>query len=134
MLFFFGVFIRGLFSSSIRKASTTSDISLLLTKRTKAIMPVHLFGLPVDMTALMEIAHSHNLAVIEDCAQATGASWEGQKVGSIGNIGCFSFYPTKNLGGCGDGGAITTNNREIADKIRLLKEHGSKTIFGMRIR
>ncbi|EFA69103.1 Pleiotropic regulatory protein [degT] protein [Cylindrospermopsis raciborskii CS-505] len=75
-----------------------SKISAAITKKTKAIMPVHLFGLPVDMTALMEIAHSHNLAVIEDCAQATGASWEGQKVGSIGNIGCFSFYPTKNLG------------------------------------
>jgi dTDP-4-amino-4,6-dideoxygalactose transaminase len=106
-----------------------SKISAAITKKTKAIMPVHLFGLPVDMKALMEIAHSHNLAVIEDCAQATGASWEGQKVGSIGNIGCFSFYPTKNLGGCGDGGAITTNDREIADKIRLLKEHGSKTRY-----
>jgi dTDP-4-amino-4,6-dideoxygalactose transaminase len=64
--------------------------------------------------------------VIEDCAQATGAEWHGQKVGSIGDIGCFSFFPTKNLGGCGDGGAITTNNPELAAQIRMIKEHGSK--------
>jgi dTDP-4-amino-4,6-dideoxygalactose transaminase len=81
------------------------------------------------MTALMAIANSHNLAVIEDCAQATGASWENQKVGSIGHIGCFSFYPTKNLGGCGDGGAITTNDSAIADKLRILREHGSKVRY-----
>jgi len=92
-------------------------------------MPVHLFGLPVDMTGLMEIAKAHNLRVIEDCAQATGASWENQKVGSIGHIGCFSFYPTKNLGGCGDGGAITTNDPAIATQLRVLREHGSKVRY-----
>jgi dTDP-4-amino-4,6-dideoxygalactose transaminase len=105
------------------------QVAAAITPKTKAIMPVHLFGLPVDMTALMAIAQSHNLAVIEDCAQATGASWENQKVGSIGHIGCFSFYPTKNLGGCGDGGAITTNDPEIAAKLRVLREHGSKVRY-----
>ena len=106
-----------------------TQISAAVTPKTKAIIPVHLFGLPVDMTALIEIAQSHNLVVIEDCAQAIGASWVNQKVGSIGHIGCFSFYPTKNLGGCGDGGAITTNNREIAAKLRMFREHGSKVRY-----
>ena len=104
-------------------------VAAAITAKTKAIMPVHLFGLPVDMTGLMEIAKAHNLAVIEDCAQATGASWENQKVGSIGHIGCFSFYPTKNLGGCGDGGAITTNDPAIATQLRVLREHGSKVRY-----
>ncbi len=102
------------------------QVASAITEKTKAIMPVHLFGLPVDMTTLMSIAKAHNLAVIEDCAQSTGASWDDQKVGAIGDIGCFSFYPTKNLGGCGDGGAITTNDAAIAAKLRLLREHGSK--------
>ena len=104
-------------------------VAAAITAKTKAIMPVHLFGLPVDMTGLMEIAKAHNLAVIEDCAQATGASWQDQKVGSIGHIGCFSFYPTKNLGGCGDGGAITTNDPAIATQLRVLREHGSKVRY-----
>ncbi|MBD2357175.1 DegT/DnrJ/EryC1/StrS family aminotransferase [Tolypothrix sp. FACHB-123] len=105
------------------------QVEAAITPQTKAIIPVHLFGQPVDMTALMAIAQAHNLAVIEDCAQATGASWNGQKVGSIGHVGCFSFYPTKNLGGCGDGGAITTNDPEIASKLRVLREHGSKVRY-----
>jgi dTDP-4-amino-4,6-dideoxygalactose transaminase len=105
------------------------QVAAAITPKTKAIIPVHLFGQPVDMTALMDIANAHNLAVIEDCAQATGASWNNQKVGSIGHIGCFSFYPTKNLGGCGDGGAITTNDPEIAAKIRVIKEHGQKNRY-----
>ncbi|MCP2728016.1 DegT/DnrJ/EryC1/StrS family aminotransferase [Limnofasciculus baicalensis] len=95
-----------------------------ITNKTKAIMPVHLFGHPVNMSALMDIAQAHNLLVIEDCAQATGAEWAGQKIGSIGHIGCFSFFPTKNLGGCGDGGAVTTNDQTLAASIRRLKEHG----------
>ncbi len=103
-----------------------AQIAAAITPKTKAIIPVHLFGQPVDMTALMAIAQSHNLSVIEDCAQSTGASWGDQKVGSIGHIGCFSFYPTKNLGGCGDGGAITTNDPAIATKLRILRDHGSK--------
>ncbi|BAZ48901.1 Cys/Met metabolism pyridoxal-phosphate-dependent enzyme [Nostoc sp. NIES-4103] len=105
------------------------QVAAAVTPRTKAIIPVHLFGQPVDMTALMAIAQSHNLAVIEDCAQSTGASWGNQKVGSIGHVGCFSFYPTKNLGACGDGGAITTNDPQLAAKLRVLKEHGQKNRY-----
>ncbi len=101
-------------------------VAAAITPKTKAIIPVHLFGQPVDMTALIEVAKEHNLVVIEDCAQSTGASWSGQKVGSIGHIGCFSFYPTKNLGGCGDGGAITTNDPAIAAKVKMLRDHGQK--------
>lgn len=100
------------------------QVATAITKNTKAIIAVHLFGQPIDMTALMAIAKSHNIYVIEDCAQATGASWDNQKVGSIGDVGCFSFFPTKTLGACGDGGALTTNREAIADKIKLLREHG----------
>jgi len=100
-----------------------------ITNKTKAILPVHLFGQPVDMTRLMNVAESRGLAVIEDCAQAIGAVWAGRKVGSIGHIGCFSFFPTKNLGACGDGGAVTTNDRNIAAKIRMLREHGSSSRY-----
>ena len=102
------------------------QVEAAITPRTKAIIPVHLFGQPVDMTRLMSIAEAHSLAVIEDCAQSTGATWADQKVGSIGQIGCFSFYPTKNLGACGDGGAITTNNQAIAAKLRMLVNHGQQ--------
>ena len=101
-------------------------VAAAITPRTKAIMPVHLFGNPVDMTKLMAIAERHNLVVIEDCAQATGAKWNGQQVGSIGHFGCFSFFPTKNLGACGDGGAITLNDPELADDLRMFREHGSR--------
>jgi dTDP-4-amino-4,6-dideoxygalactose transaminase len=97
-----------------------------ITPKTKAIIPVHLFGQAVDMTTVMNIAQKHHLFVIEDCAQATGAKWQGQQVGTWGQVNCFSFFPTKNLGGCGDGGAVTTNDPAIADKIRMLKEHGSR--------
>ncbi len=105
------------------------DLDLLaaaITPRTKAIMPVHLFGKPIDMTAVMSIASEHNLIVIEDCAQATGAKWNGNRVGSIGHFGCFSFFPTKNLGGCGDGGAITVNDPQLAADLRMFREHGSR--------
>lgn len=105
------------------------QLATAITNKTRAIIPVHLFGQPLDMTALVAIASAHQLAVIEDCAQATGALWTGQKVGSIGHIGCFSFYPTKNLGACGDGGAITTNDPAIAAKIRMLREHGSENRY-----
>ncbi|NET79395.1 DegT/DnrJ/EryC1/StrS aminotransferase family protein [Okeania sp. SIO1F9] len=100
-----------------------------ITEKTKAILPVHLFGQPVDMTRLMAIARSHNLIVIEDCAQATGAEWSEKKVGSFGDIGCFSFFPTKNLGAFGDGGALTTNNSAIADQVRMLKNHGQSAKY-----
>ncbi|NDJ16395.1 aminotransferase class I/II-fold pyridoxal phosphate-dependent enzyme [Myxacorys almedinensis] len=102
------------------------QVETAMTPKTKAIVPVHLFGQPVDMTRLMSIAATHTIAVIEDCAQATGAEWSGQKVGSIGHIGCFSFYPTKNLGACGDGGAITTNDPELAATIKMLRDHGRR--------
>ena len=103
------------------------DLDLIekaISSKTKAILPVHLFGYPLDMKKLMEIAEKNNLKVIEDCAQATGASWEGKPVGSFGDVGCFSFFPTKNLGAAGDGGAITTNNYDLAKKIRELAIHG----------
>ncbi|MCU0570290.1 MAG: DegT/DnrJ/EryC1/StrS family aminotransferase [Oculatellaceae cyanobacterium Prado106] len=100
------------------------QIEAAITDRTKAVIPVHLFGQPVDMTRVMAIAQSHQLWVIEDCAQAVGATWQGQKVGSMGHIGCFSFYPTKNLGACGDGGAVVTQDGAIADRIRVLRNHG----------
>jgi dTDP-4-amino-4,6-dideoxygalactose transaminase len=102
-----------------------AQIEAAITPKTRAIMPVHLFGQPVDMTRLMAIAQRHNLRVIEDCAQATGATWHGAQVGSIGDVGCFSFFPTKNLGACGDGGAITTHDPAIARRMRMLREHGS---------
>ncbi|MEG3976598.1 DegT/DnrJ/EryC1/StrS family aminotransferase [Microcoleus sp. herbarium8] len=108
------------------------DVELLeaaITEKTKAIMPVHIFGQPTDMTRLMEIATKHNLAVIEDCAQSVGALWQSQKVGSIGHVGCFSFYPTKNLGACGDGGAVTTNDAALAASMRMLKEHGQSSRY-----
>ncbi len=97
-----------------------------ITPKTKAIIPVHLFGQAVDMATVMAIAKKHNLFVIEDCAQATGAKWQGQQVGTWGHINAFSFFPTKNLGGCGDGGAVITNDPELAEKVRMLKEHGSR--------
>ena len=102
-----------------------AQIEQAITPQTKAIMPVHLFGQPVDMEGLMAIAKAHQLYVIEDCAQAAGAAWGDKKIGSIGDVGCFSFFPTKNLGACGDGGAIATNNPAIAKQMRILKEHGS---------
>jgi dTDP-4-amino-4,6-dideoxygalactose transaminase len=105
------------------------QVAAAITDKTRAIIPVHLFGQSVDMTAVMAIAESHHLAVIEDCAQSTGAKWKEQKVGSIGHIGCFSFYPTKNLGACGDGGAVTTNDSAIAAAIRMLREHGEQTRY-----
>lgn len=100
-----------------------------ITEQTRAIMPVHLFGQPVDMTRLLAIAEAHNLAVIEDCAQATGATWAGKKVGSFGHFGCFSFYPTKNLGAAGDGGAVTTNDPALAAKMRVLRNHGQSSTY-----
>jgi dTDP-4-amino-4,6-dideoxygalactose transaminase len=104
-------------------------IEAKITERTKAILPVHLYGRPCNMTAIMEIAHKHNLKVIEDCAQATGATWEGIKVGTIGDVGCFSFFPTKNLGCFGDGGAIATADSEIAERVEYLRRHGGKVKY-----
>ena len=97
-----------------------------ITRKTKAILPVHLFGLPCDMSAITEIARRHSLRVVEDAAQSFGAIHHSRQTGSIGDTGCFSFYPTKNLGGAGDGGMLTTSSVKIAEKIRLLRDHGSR--------
>ncbi|MEK9148578.1 MAG: DegT/DnrJ/EryC1/StrS family aminotransferase, partial [Candidatus Desantisbacteria bacterium] len=100
-------------------------IEAKITKKTKAILPVHLYGQTADMDRIMEIARRHNLFVIEDAAQALGAEYKGKKAGTLSDIGCFSFFPTKNLGGYGDGGMIVTNNKELADKMKMLRVHGS---------
>lgn len=97
-----------------------------ITSRTKAIIPVHLFGQMADMAPVMEIAREHNLVVIEDAAQAIGAEYKGQRAGSIGHYGCFSFFPAKNLGCAGDGGMVVTNDAERAERLRVLRVHGSK--------
>ena len=103
-----------------------TKIEAALTPRTKAIIPVHLYGQPADMGAIMEIARRHGLVVIEDACQAHGAEFEGRRVGSIGDMGCFSFYPGKNLGAYGEGGAVTTNNPEFARTIRMLRDWGAE--------
>ncbi len=97
-----------------------------INRNTKAILPVHLFGQPANMTQILAVASKHNIPVVEDCAQATGAEWQGKKVGTIGRIGCFSFFPTKNLGAFGDGGAVVTSDRQLAEKMRTLKCHGER--------
>ena len=96
-----------------------------ITSKTKAIMPVHLYGQPCDMDPIMTIAQKHNLFVVEDCAQAHGATYNGQIIGSFGDAAGFSFYPGKNLGALGDAGAVVTNSKEIADKVRALGNYGS---------
>src|SRR5574344_2322570 len=95
-----------------------------ITPKTKAIIPVHLYGQPANMEVIMDIAKRHNLFVIEDCCQAIGAKIGDKKVGSFGDIGCFSFFPTKNLGGMGDGGLLTTNSQAINDRVLSLRNHG----------
>ena len=110
--------------------SLTIDVSLIedaITPRTRAILPVHLYGQPAEMDAILEIARRHSLKVIEDCAQAHGALYRGKPVGSIGDFGCFSFYPSKNLGACGEGGMVVTNNDQAADTLRMLRDWGCRT-------
>jgi len=104
-----------------------------ITKRTRAIIPVHLFGHVAQMKPIMDIARRHNLAVIEDACQAIGASQDGVKAGNFGDCGCFSFYPTKNLGGFGDGGLVTTNSDELAQQIRILRDHGQSPRYFYRV-
>ena len=101
-------------------------IAAALTPRTRAIMPVHLFGLAADLTPVLEVAKANGLTVIEDAAQAVGATYDGQFVGNIGHFGCFSFFPSKNLGGAGDGGLVTTQDPAIAERLLLLRVHGSR--------
>lgn len=100
------------------------DIESKITPKTKAIIPVHLYGQPCDMDTIMDIAKRYNLYVIEDCCQAVGAEYKGKKVGTFGDIGCFSFYPTKNLGAMGDGGLATTNSQYLKDRMIALRNHG----------
>lgn len=102
------------------------QIEAAITQRSRAIMPVHLFGLPANMDAILEIARRHHLVVIEDAAQAIGARWKGRGIGSLGTFGCFSFFPSKNLGGAGDGGMITTNDPQLAQRLRVLRVHGAR--------
>ena len=101
-------------------------IAAAITPRTKAIMPVHLFGQPADMDPIMDIAHRRGLAVVEDAAQAHGAEYKGHRAGGIGHLGCFSFYPGKNLGACGEGGAVVTNNPAYARQVRMLRDWGAE--------
>jgi len=102
-----------------------SKVEAAVTTRTKAIIPVHLYGQPADMDAISAIATKHNVPIIEDSCQAHGAKYNGRRAGSLGRAACFSFYPSKNLGACGEGGAVTTNDLELAKKIRMLRDHGS---------
>ena len=97
-----------------------------ITERTRAIIPVHLYGQAADMDAIMGIARAYGLRVIEDCAQSVGARWRGRTTGTIGDAGCFSFFPGKNLGAYGDGGAVVTDDDDLADRLRLMRHHGMR--------
>ena len=113
-----------------KKCKLNTKTNQLISRRTnrpiKAIIPVHLYGQMADIGLILKIARAYNLKIIEDAAQAIGAEYRGKKAGSFGDVGCFSFFPTKNLGGCGDGGMVVTNNKELADKIRCLRVHGTE--------
>ncbi len=113
------------------------DISLVekaITERTKAIIPIHLFGQPVNMGPIMDLKNKYNLKIIEDACQAHGAEYHGKKVGSIGDAGCFSFYPTKNLGAYGDGGMVVTNDEEFTESIRLMRNYGQQKMYNSLIK
>lgn len=103
-----------------------TQVEAAITDRTKVILPVHLHGQPADLDPILDIARRHNLVVIEDAAQAHGAEYKGRRVGSIGDLGCFSFYPGKNLGACGEGGMVVTNNEDFAQRIRMLRDWGQE--------
>lgn len=103
-----------------------TEIEKKITDKTKAILVVHLYGQAANMTPIVDIAHRYNLKLVEDCAQSHGACFDGQMTGTFGDIGCFSFYPSKNLGAFGDAGAIVTNDASIADKVRIFRNYGSE--------
>lgn len=107
-------------------ASLEKRLKARSTKDVKAVIPVHLFGQCADMGPIKRVSKKYGLKIVEDAAQAIGAEYKGKKAGSLGDTGCFSFYPTKNLGGFGDGGMITTNNKSTAEKLRMLRGHGSR--------
>ena len=104
-----------------------------MTPETRAIIPVHLYGQMADMDPVMRVAEQHDLVVIEDAAQAIGAEYKGRRAGSIGHYGCFSFFPSKNLGAAGDGGMVVTNDAERAEKLACLRGHGSKPKYYHKI-
>lgn len=106
-----------------------SLIKKAVTKKTKAVMPVHLYGQMADMDSIMDIAKRHSLYVIEDAAQAIGSTYKGKKAGSIGTCGCFSFFPSKNLGGIGDGGMVVTNDENLAAKMKIMRHHGQGSTY-----
>jgi dTDP-4-amino-4,6-dideoxygalactose transaminase len=110
-----------------------SKIEEKITDRTKAILVVHLYGQASNMKPVMDIAHKYNLKVVEDCAQSHGARFDGKMTGTIGDIGCFSFYPSKNLGAFGDAGAIVTNDSKIADDVRVFRNYGSEKRYYNRV-
>ena len=103
-----------------------SQVEAAITPRTRAILPVHLFGQPCDMDAIVDIAGQHDLHIVEDCAQALGAEYRGTKVGTIGNVGCLSFFPSKNLGCFGDGGMVVTNDSKLYEQGEMLRRHGGR--------
>jgi dTDP-4-amino-4,6-dideoxygalactose transaminase len=107
----------------------SGQIESRITTRTTAILPVHLFGQPADMDTILKLGQKYNLKIIEDCAQALSAEYRGVKVGSLGDVGCFSFFPSKNLGAYGDGGMITTNDSGIAETLKMLRQHGAKNSY-----
>ena len=110
-----------------------SQMSSKITRKTRAIIPVHLYGQMADMEAVMHLADAHGLVVIEDAAQAIGAEHKGRRAGSIGHYGCFSFFPSKNLGGAGDGGMVVTNDAQRGEKVRCIRGHGAKPKYYHKI-
>ena len=107
----------------------STKIEAKITPKTKAIIPVHLYGLPAAMEEIIAIGKKHNIKVIEDCAQALGTNYKGQKVGTLGNAGCLSFFPAKTLGAYGDGGMVITDDSTIAERVRMLRVHGAKSSY-----
>jgi len=108
-------------------------IEAAITPRTRAILPVHLFGQAADMSPILEVAGRHGLPVVEDAAQAIGTEYKGRRIGSLGLMGCFSFFPSKNLGGFGDGGMVVTNDASVAERLKVLRSHGSKPKYYHRV-
>jgi len=112
---------------------TAEIVERALNPRVRCVVPVHLYGATVDMDPLLELARSARIAVVEDACQAHGARYRGRRVGSLGDAGCFSFYPAKNLGAWGDGGAVVTNDSAVADDVRLLRSHGERPRYRHRV-
>ena len=112
---------------------TAEIVERALTPRVRCVVPVHLYGATVDMDPILELARDAKIAVLEDACQAHGARYRGRRVGTLGNAGCFSFYPAKNLGAWGDGGAVVTNSPELAERVRLLRSHGERPRYRHRV-